>query len=90
MEAQWMGEHVLNNLLYKEAFESNVRPGILPEAFLEMLWYNPDIKKRNPKNMPLNRFFPDLGLLSCRSDWGPKAFCFLGKGRLSRRKKTVG
>ncbi|QEN05098.1 DUF4962 domain-containing protein [Thiospirochaeta perfilievii] len=75
-EAQWMGEHVLNNLLYKEAFESSVQPGILPEAFLEMLWYNPEIKKRNPKNMPTTRFFPDLGLLSCRSGWGPDAFAF--------------
>ena len=75
-EAQWMGDYVINNLLYKEAFESNVKPGILPEAFLEMIWYNPSIKKRNPKTMPKNRLFPDLGLLSCRSDWGPNAFAF--------------
>lgn len=75
-EAQWMGENVLKNLLYREAYESRIKPGILPEAFLEMIWYDPSISKRIPTNLPRSRFFPDLGLLSCRSSWSPDAFSF--------------
>ncbi|MGL1891206.1 MAG: heparinase II/III family protein [Spirochaetaceae bacterium] len=74
--SQWMGENVIKNFLHREEYESRVKPGILPEAFLELLWYNPAIKKKSPTSLPKSRFFPDLGLLSCRSSWYPDAFAF--------------
>ncbi len=86
-EAQWMGENVLNNLLYREAMESKVTPGILPEAFLEMLWFDPTVKKKNPTSMYKSKFFPDLGLLSCRSSWSPDAFAFSVKAGCPGGKK---
>lgn len=86
-EAQWMGDNVLNNLLYKEAYDSSIKPGILPEAFLELLWYDPIMPKKAPKNLPKTRFFPDLGLLSCRSNWTPEAFSFSVKAGYPGGKK---
>lgn len=71
-EAQWMGDNILRNFLYREH-------KILPEAFLELLWFNPGIDKKAPTNLPKSRFFPDQGLLSCRSSWAPDAFAFAVK-----------
>lgn len=86
-EAQWMGDNVIKNLLYKEAYESSIKPGILPEAFLELIWYNPCIPKRIPKNLAKSKLFPDLGLLSCRSSWSPDAFSFSVKAGYPGGKK---
>ena len=67
--AQWLGELVRTKFLFREAYQSKVFPGILPEAFLELLWYNPTIVPQSPENLPLTKYFPDLGLVVMRSSW---------------------
>ena len=58
--AQMLGNMVVDEFLMEEAANSKVKPGILPEAAFEFLWYEPSVE---PKT------FDDLGLLSIRSSW---------------------
>ena len=67
--AQWLGELVREKFLFREAYQSKVFPGILPEAFLELIWYNPDVKPQSPEGLPLTKYFEDLGLVVMRSSW---------------------
>jgi len=67
--AQWLGELVRTKFLFREAYQSKVFPGILPEAFLELIWYNPKIEVQSPDKLPLTKYFPDLGLVVMRSSW---------------------
>jgi hypothetical protein len=71
--AQWLGELVRNKFLYREHYQSKIFPGILPEAFLEFIWYNPNIKQQSPDKLPLNKYFDDLGLVVMRSSWDTNA-----------------
>lgn len=71
--AQWLANEVSRGIIWREAYESGIKPGILPEAFLELLWYNPDIKPESIENLPCTRYFPDLGLISTRSGWDKDA-----------------
>lgn len=71
--AQWLAELVRTKFLFREAYQSKIFPGILPEAFLELIWYNPDVQPKSPKNLPLTKYFPDLGLVVMRSSWGENA-----------------
>ncbi|MER5746448.1 hypothetical protein ABT097_24635 [Streptomyces sp. NPDC002225] len=66
-EAQWLGDLVSDELLWQEAEHSGVRPGILPEAYLEYLWYDPSVPAERPTEK--RAFFPDLGLLAARTGW---------------------
>jgi len=68
-QAQWLGELVRTKFLFREAYESKIFPGILPEAFLELIWFNPKIESQSPENLPLTKYFPDLGLVVMRSSW---------------------
>lgn len=52
-----------------EAQNSKVKPGILPEAVFEFLWYAPDVPEKELSDLPLVRYFDDLGLLTVRSSW---------------------
>ncbi|MFC8259866.1 hypothetical protein ACFUNF_20115 [Streptomyces sp. NPDC057291] len=70
-EAQWMGDLASGELLWQEASESGVRPGILPEAYLEYLWYDPSVPAMRPTET--RAFFPDLGLLAARTGWDDDA-----------------
>ena len=74
--AQWMAEEVRTKFLFREAYQSKLQPGILPEAFLELIWYNPKIKTKSPEDLPLNRFFPDLGLAVIRNGWDRNSIHF--------------
>lgn len=71
--AQWLAEEVRTKMLWREAYESGIKPGILPEAFLEFLWYNPNIEKREIQDLPTDAFFEDLGLYSHRTGWNASA-----------------
>lgn len=73
--AQSLGNLVTGEFLMEEAQNSKVKPGILPEAAFEFLWYDPSVEERDFSDLPLTRYFPDLGLLSIRSAWdrGAKA-----------------
>lgn len=50
--AQTLGNMVLDEFLEEEATESKVKPGILPEAAFEFLWYDPTVKERDLKELP--------------------------------------
>lgn len=67
--AQTFADLVLDEFLETEAKESKIKPGILPEAVFEFLWYAPEIPKKELKLLPLVRYFEDLGLLAIREDW---------------------
>lgn len=67
--AQNFAEIVLDEFLMKEAVESKIKPGILPEAAFEFLWYAPEVEKKELSELPKARYFKDLGLLSIRENW---------------------
>lgn len=68
-EAQYMANHALAHL-YREQYQSAIKPGILPEAGLEYLWYDPTVEaSQDLSHLPLSHFFPDLGLLAVRDSW---------------------
>lgn len=72
-EAQWLADQVSERFFWREAYESGVRPGIRPEAYQELLWYDPTIVPRSPESLPLTRHFPDLGLVVGRTSWDSEA-----------------
>ncbi|MFB7342258.1 hypothetical protein ACFCZ6_19600 [Streptomyces hydrogenans] len=72
-EAQWLGDLVTRDLLKDEAERSGVRPGILPEAYLEYLWYDPAVPAAPPTTTPTSAYFPDLGLVTARTGWDADA-----------------
>lgn len=67
--AQKLGNLVVDEFLMEEAVNSKVKPGILPEAVFEFLWYDPKVREREFSELPLVCYFDDLGLLSVRSSW---------------------
>lgn len=72
-QAQWLGEMVRTKFLFREAYQSKIFPGILSEAFLELIWFNPEIEQKSPEDLPLTKYFPDLGLVVMRSSWNTDA-----------------
>ena len=72
-EAQYLANHALAHL-YREQYESALKPGILPEAGLEYLWFDPTVvASPDLSHLPLSHFFPDLGLLAVRDSWATDA-----------------
>lgn len=74
--AQKLGNMVVKEFLAQEAANSKVKPGILPEAIFEFLWYDPSVEEREFDDLPLARYFEDLGLLALRSSWQRDARVF--------------
>ncbi|SHH67062.1 DUF4962 domain-containing protein [Clostridium grantii] len=74
--AQFLANDVRNNYLFREQYESGVKPGILPEAALELLWFNPEVQEKNFEDLPLVKHFEDLGLVVVRSSWEKDAIHF--------------
>jgi len=68
--AQRMGDLATGPFLQDEMALSKVHPGILPEAGLEFIWYDPSVQRRDFSALPLEKVFPDLGLATVRSGWG--------------------
>lgn len=67
--AQRFGNLVLEEFLEIEAAESKVKPGILPEAGFEFLWYDPAVSEQELTALPTVKYFEDLGLLAIRESW---------------------
>ena len=67
--AQKFGNLVLDEFLEAEAAESKIKPGILPEAGFEFLWYDPSVPEKELSALPTVRYFDDLGLLAVRESW---------------------
>ena len=57
----------------REGKEGLVKPGVLPEAVLEFLWYNPSVEHAPLEDLSLVKAYPDLGLVSSRTSWQPDA-----------------
>ncbi len=68
-QAQWLADQVTGRFFWREAYESGVRPGVRPEAYQELLWFDPTVVPEDPQSLPLTRFFPDLGLVVGRTSW---------------------
>jgi len=67
--AQRLGNLASDDFLMEEAKNSKVKPGILPEAVFEYLWYDPEVEEKEFDGLPLSRYFEDLGLLTIRDSW---------------------
>lgn len=65
--AQTYANDLLNNHLYEIAYNSKLKPGILPEACFEFLWYDPSIEEQDLNELPNSRYFEDLGLVALRT-----------------------
>lgn len=74
--AQWLAQEVAETMLWREGYESGIKPGILPEAFLEFLWYDPAIAAVPVDSLPKQALFEDLGLFSLRTAWSGDAQAF--------------
>lgn len=70
-QAQWLAEQVATRFFWREAYASGVKPGVLAEAFLELLWYDPDVPAVpvDDATTPKRAYFPDLGLVTARTSW---------------------
>lgn len=67
--AQALGNLVVDKFLQGEHENSKVKPGIFPEAAFEFLWYDPSVAEKSLSDLPLTRYFDDIGLLAMRSSW---------------------
>jgi hypothetical protein len=74
--AQKLGNMVVNQFLYREAKESGVKPGILPECFFELLFYDPNVEEESFEQLERVKYFEDLGLVIIRSSWDLDAIHF--------------
>jgi hypothetical protein len=71
-QARLLGD-LTQGFIHQEHYESGIRPGILPEAGLEFLWFDPAVASESLERVETVRFFPDLGLLCARDSWAPDA-----------------
>ena len=74
--AQKMGNLVRDEFLISEAEGSKVKPGILPECFFEVLFFDSTVEEEEFTTLPLNKYFEDLGLFVIRSSWDRDATHF--------------
>ncbi|MQA24483.1 MAG: hypothetical protein GEU94_03225 [Micromonosporaceae bacterium] len=73
-EAQWLANLVAERFFWREAYASGVKPGVMPEAYLELLWHDPSVEPRDPAtSTPTAASFPDLGQVVARTGWDDTA-----------------
>ncbi|NUT46708.1 MAG: hypothetical protein HOV94_05210, partial [Saccharothrix sp.] len=73
-EAQWLAQRVADRHFWREAYASGVKPGVMPEAYLELLWHDPDVVAIDPATTtPTTAYFPDLGQVVARTGWDDRA-----------------
>lgn len=68
--AQWLAQQAEQHF-WREAYASGVKPGVMPEAFLELLWYDPSVVPEEPG--AVSAYFPDLGQVTTRTGWDDSA-----------------
>lgn len=71
--AQALAGLVVERFLWREAYASGVRPGVMPEAYLELLWYDQDVEPADLALTPTTAYFPDLGQVTARTGWDDQA-----------------
>lgn len=74
--AQRIGNLVSNYFCYEEQYQSKIKPGILPEIWLELLWYDPKVSENNLNDLPHVKKFDDLGLVSIRTGFDKDSTVF--------------
>ena len=74
--AQKLGNLVRTKFLDREQNLSKVKPGIYPEALFEAIFYNNKVVEKSFDDLPLVKYFADLGLLVIRSSWEKDALHF--------------
>ncbi|MEU4480198.1 heparinase II/III family protein [Micromonospora sp. NPDC023966] len=72
--AAWLADRVARKHFWREAYASGVKPGVMPEAGYELLWYDPQVTPQDPaETVPTTAYFPDLGQVTARTGWGDAA-----------------
>jgi hypothetical protein len=71
--AQWLAHQVAQRHFWREAYASGVKPGVMPEAFAELLWFDPAVEPVDPAGEPTSAYFPDLGQVTARTSWDDDA-----------------
>ena len=72
--AQWLADHFDEIGEWdREGREGMVKPGLLPEAWVDFVWYDPTVEPEPLHTLPKTMVFPDLGLLTTRSSWDKDA-----------------
>jgi len=74
--AQWLANQVSERFLWKEEYESEIGQELLSEAFLELLWFDDSVISEQPDNLPLVKYFDDLGLVVIRTSWDENSTLF--------------
>ncbi len=73
-QARWLAHQVAERHFWREAYASGVRPGVMPEAGYELLWYDPQVPAVDPATVePTTAYFPDLGQVTARTGWHNEA-----------------
>ncbi|QNE17650.1 DUF4962 domain-containing protein [Kribbella qitaiheensis] len=72
-QAQWLAQRVADRYFWREAYASGVKPGVMPEAFYELLWFDPSVQPVEPDAEPTTAYFPDLGQVVSRTSWADGA-----------------
>lgn len=73
-EAQWLAEHFEKTGEWeREGQEGLVKPGLLPEAWLDFVWFDPAVTPKPINALDTTAVFPDMGLLTTRSSWEANA-----------------
>ena len=68
--AQWLAEHFEQTGEWeREGREGLVKPGLLPEAWLDFIWFDPTVTPEPLDTLPLTKVFPDMGVVSTRTGW---------------------
>jgi hypothetical protein len=69
-EAQWLANHFeATGEWEREGREGLVKPGLLPEAWLDFVWFDPTVEPKPVPEMAETAVFPDMGLVTTRSSW---------------------
>lgn len=69
-EAQWLANHFDENGEWeREGREGLIKPGLLPEAWLDFVWFDPSVEPKPVAELEQTAVFPDMGLLTTRSSW---------------------
>lgn len=69
-QAQWLANHFEETGAWeREGREGLVKPGLLPEAWLDFVWFDPTVVPQPIAKLEKTAVFPDMGLITTRSSW---------------------
>ncbi|GAB4262980.1 MAG: hypothetical protein Kow0080_00850 [Candidatus Promineifilaceae bacterium] len=69
-EAQWLANYFEETGEWaREGREGLVKPGLLPEAWLDFVWFDPTVEPKPVAALEKTAVFPDMGLIATRSSW---------------------